>query len=169
MSLKHDAIDVAVRQRILWIGREAYPLHNISRTGTVKWKPRVGFLIWNYIKFVLLWMLLGGAAAYAVSTYAKSAALATAAGAVVLVIIVLKTIRVARLLGFTFYELTIETAGASRRALLSDNEQVVVDLVFRITDAINNPHAEFQVRVENFHVGDNINQHGFINAAKVNA
>jgi hypothetical protein len=43
---------------------------------------------------------------------------------------------------------------------------MVTDLAFRITDAINNPAAEFQMRVENVHVGDNVNTYGEYSVGK---
>jgi hypothetical protein len=36
----------------------------------------------------------------------------------------------------------------------------VEELVYQIMDAIDNPQAEYQVQVDNFHIGDNIHLTG---------
>lgn len=168
VSMKHEAIDVRVAQQILWVGSEAYPLRMISRASTVKWEPRRGVLLWNYIKSLLIWLVVGGFAATAVASLAGSHALGGLVVLGVLVLLVFKTIRLVREMNFTFYELTVETAGASRRALVSPDGELVTELVLRITDAINNPQAEFSMRVDNFHIGDNIHQTGDRSVGKVN-
>jgi hypothetical protein len=81
-------------------------------------------------------------------------------------LVVYRTIKLVEFLNLRLHELTIETAGGSHRGLVSDNGEVVTDLAIRITDAINNPLAEFQMQVENFHVGDNVNMSGDNNVGK---
>jgi hypothetical protein len=66
----------------------------------------------------------------------------------------------------TYYALVIETAGTPNTALVSTDESVVNHLVYQIMDAIDNPQAEFQMQVENFHVGDKIQQFGDHNVGK---
>jgi len=163
MSLKHETIDVRVSQRILWIGSEAYPLDNISRVGSLKWEPRRGHAIWKYVKFTVLMVALTIGALAALPA-AASVPIALAAVA----LIVFKTIRLAEFLKLELYELNIETSGASRRAVISDDEKVISELVYRITQAINNPEKEFHMQIENYNqFGDNINQFGNQNLGKV--
>jgi hypothetical protein len=50
----------------------------------------------------------------------------------------------------TFYGLSIETMGTPRTVLLSPDENMIVSLTRSITDAIDNPAAEFMYRIENF-------------------
>ena len=166
MAPKHEAIDVRVGQQILWIGSDAYPLRNISRASTTKWTYRRGVTTWNYLKSVMLLAVGGALMAGILAVLEISKALPGLVIFAVLALLVVRTIRLILMLRLTLYELVIETSGASRRALASLDRSVVVDLVVRITDAINNPHAEFHMRVENFHVGDNIHQFGDQNVGK---
>jgi hypothetical protein len=122
MSIQHESINVRVSKRILWFGSEAYPLHNITRTNTLKLVPKRGVAIKRYL--------------------------------------------LVEFLNLTRHELVIETAAGSHRGLVSNSRNVVHDLAFRITDAINNPLAEFQMRVENFQVGDNVTMFGDHNIGK---
>jgi hypothetical protein len=77
-----------------------------------------------------------------------------------------KTVKLADFLKIELYELVIETAAGSHRGLVSNGGDMVGDLAIRITDAINNPAAEFQMRVENIHVGDNVNTYGDYSVGK---
>ncbi|MGH3876242.1 MAG: DUF6232 family protein [Actinophytocola sp.] len=152
MALKHETVDVRISQRILWFGSEAYPVLNITRTKTLKIEPDRGAAIKKYVFSVLLWVLFAGI----VSSVAPTAAVVVV-DVVVLAWLVVKTMRLVELLKIVLYELNIETAAGSHRGLVSDRSEVVFEIAGRITDAINNPHAEFQMKVENIHAGDNIN------------
>ena len=170
---KREMLTVEVRQRTLWIGGDAYPLSNISRVQTSRWKPRVGALIWAFVKAAIGWSVLGLAAAViaAVATSRESGSAAMPlvglVAVIVLALIAFEAFRfVRRLSALRFFELVIETAGSTRTPLMSKDEGVVVRLVTLIVTAIDNPQAEFQMQVENFHVGDNITQHGNHNTGK---
>lgn len=159
MSYKREFINVRVSRRILWVGAEAYPLQNIARAQTIEIVPRRGAAIGRYVMMVVLWLILGGAAALAIHALAVLVAL---------VLIVISTIRLIKALSRrTFYALVIETAGTPRTALVSADRNMVNRLVHLIMDAIDNPQAEFQFQVENFHVGDKIQQFGNQNVGKV--
>jgi Family of unknown function (DUF6232) len=162
MSVKREAIDVRVSQRILWFGSEAYPLHNITRTNTLMLVPNRGAAIRKHVIWSSLWFF----AALVVMNFSPGAF-----GALVFIgvvgFIVYRTIKLIEFLKLTLHELVVETAAGSHRGLVTDNANVVSDLAFRITDAINNPLAEFQMRVENFQVGDQINMFGDQNVGKV--
>lgn len=162
MSIKHESIDVRVSQRILWFGSEAYPLHNITRTNTLKLVPNRGAAIKGYVISVVLLLMVAGVVA---GLAPAAAGILAFAGA--LAWIAAKTIRLIEFLNLSLYELVIETAAGSHRGLISDNRDVVGNLATRITDAINNPMAEFQMRVDNIHVGDNISMSGDYNVGKV--
>jgi hypothetical protein len=159
VSYKREFINVRVSRRILWVGAEAYPLQNIARAQTIEIVPRRGAAIGRYVMMVVLWLILGGAAALAIHALAVLFALA---------LIVISTIRLIKALSRrTFYALVIETAGTPRTALVSADRNMVNRLVHLIMDAIDNPQAEFQFQVENFHVGDKIQQFGNQNVGKV--
>lgn len=165
MSYKREVIDVRVSQRILWVGTEAYPLHNIARAQTIKLVPKRG----QALKALTLWVFLG-----AVTVGITNAVDVTfgvvgfAVAGVTLALIAISAIRLmVALLTPTFYALVIETAGTPYKALVGTDENLVIHIVHRIMAAINNPQAEFQFRVENFHVGDKIEQFGNHNVGKV--
>lgn len=162
MSVTHETLDVRVSKRILWFGTEAYPLPNITRTNTQILKPNRGAAIKAYAISVAIWLTTA-----IIFLSAAPGVFSVLAMLAVLAWIALKTIRLIELLKLTLYELVIETAAGSHRGLISKNGKVVADLSFRITDAINNPHAEFQMQVENYHVGDKINMFGDHNMGKV--
>lgn len=161
MSFTHETIDVRVSKRILWFDSEAYPLPNITRTNTLTLKPDRGAVIKAYAISVAIW-LTAAIIVFSVLPGVFSVLVLLA----VLAWIALKTVRLVELLKLTLYELVIETAAGSHRGLISDNGAVVADLSFRITDAINNPYAEFQMKVENYQ-GDKITMFGDHNMGKV--
>lgn len=162
---KREVIDVRVSQRILWVGGEAYPLRSIARVQTNKLVPRLGLALWGYLKTIVLWVFLGVVAAVVTGLLEFDSNALPRFVAVVGLVLIVSTIRLIAATR-TFYELVIETAGAPYRALVSPDENLVTGLVHRIVDAINNPQAEWQVRVEN-HFGDKINQYGDHNVGKV--
>lgn len=161
MPPKHKTVDIRVSRRILWFGTEAYPLHHITRTNTRKLPIKRGLVMKRYAASVAPWLAV--AAVMLVVAPELIAALAVVA---ILALIVFKTIRLIEFLNLRLHELVIETAAGSHTGLVSDNETVVSDLAIRITDAINNPLAEFQIQVEKFHVGDNVNMSGDHNIGK---
>jgi len=162
MSVTHETIDVRVSKRILWFGTEAYPLPNITRTNTQILKPNRGAAIRSYAISVAIWLT----AAIIVLSAAPGVFSALVLIAV-LAWIAMKTRNLIDLLKLTLHELVIETAAGSHRGLISKNGEVVAELSFRITDAINNPYAEFQMKVKNYHVGDQITMFGDNNLGKV--
>jgi hypothetical protein len=163
VSRKTKTIDVRVSRRILWFDREAYPLHMITRTNSVALKAKPGLAIRTYATSVLPWFI----PAVIVLAVGASWVITVPVIVTVLALLAVKTYRLIEFLNLRLYELEIETAAGSHRGLVSDDREVVYNLAVRITDAINNPQAEFQLRVENFHVGDNVNMSGDHNVGKV--
>lgn len=162
MSVTHETIDVRVSKRILWFGSEAYPLPNITRTNTLTLKPNRGAAIRAYVVSVAIWLTVAIVVLSVAPGFFSVLVLLA-----VLAWIAVKTRDLMELLKLTLYELVIETAAGSNRGLITKNSNVVADLSLRITDAINNPYAEFQMRVENYHVGDKISMFGDNNLGKV--
>ncbi len=160
MSIKHDVIDVRVSQQILWIGSDAYPLKGITRVGSRTWVPRRGVLVWEFLKSVVGWWFAGFLIAVVLFYVQNLPILFMGLVAGLVTLTVVKAVRLSSWLRFTFHKLDVETASSSTTALVSKDPGVVRDLVVRITAAINNPAAEFHVKVDSFHLGDNITQHG---------
>jgi hypothetical protein len=167
-------INIGVSQGVLWIGGEAYPLHNIARVQTVELVPARGRAVARFVKQILLWAVLGvggivglrfvdlpSSDVERLTQYIAVAAIALAA---------LSTIRLLVVLARrTYYALVIETSGRPHTALISPNEAMLNELVRQIMTAISNPRdprAEFHTKVEHHHHGNNyfggqnITQHG---------
>jgi Family of unknown function (DUF6232) len=161
-----EVIDVAVSRRVLWVGAQAYPLQNIARAQTVKLVPDRGAALRRYLHAFVLWVFLTVAAAVALrlaprisTVQGYKAAHYAAAGVLVLVAVlaVVSTIRlIATLSRRTYYALILETAGTPRRVLVSDDENLVRQLVRRIMAAIDDPQADFVQPVVNY----NLHAHG---------
>jgi Family of unknown function (DUF6232) len=163
VSRKSKTIDVRVSRRILWFDREAYPLHMITRTNSVTLKAKRGLAFRTFAISVLPWFV----PAIIALAVGASRVIAIPLLVGVLTLLAVKTFKLVRFLKLRLYELDIETAAGSHRALISDDRELVYDLAVRITDAINDPHAEFQLRVEKVHVGDNITMSGEHSVGKV--
>ena len=162
MSLRHESVDVRISQQILWFGDDAYPLHNITRTNSRTLRLNRGAAIRHYIRTAVLTLI-----AAAVVGSVVPAAAASLVGIGVLAWLAYKAYRLAEILKIELFELVIETAAGSHRGLISNNRALVADLSLKITDAINNPHAKFEMRVENIQVGDNFTNNGGNNINKV--
>jgi Family of unknown function (DUF6232) len=159
VSYERELITVRVSRRVLWIGAQAYPLQNIARAQTIKLVSNRRAAIRHYVMAVIFWVILGIAAALFLGDIALI---------IMLALIGISTIRLKRALSRpAFYALEIETAGNPSTVLVSTNENQVTQIVHLIMDAIDNPHADFQLQVENFHVGDRIQQFGNKNVGKV--
>ncbi|MFD4672316.1 DUF6232 family protein [Lentzea sp. NPDC058450] len=166
--VKHDVIDVGVRQQMLWIGSDAYPLKGITRVSSHTWVPRRGLAVWRFAKSVAgMWFT--GVLVLVVLSVVVSVQVDGMPGLDLIPVLVLlglvaatavKAVRLASWLRSSFHMLDVETASSSTTALSSRDPSVVRELVGRITHAINHPMAEFQMRVDNFHLGDVITQHG---------
>jgi len=161
-----EVTNVQVIKRILWVGGDAYPLHNIARVQPSTLVPRRGPMLWDYFKEIVRWVLLGIAAVVVIGLFwFGSNSLLGLVAVIVLVLIVVSTIKLIAKLR-TFYALVIETAGMPYTALVNPDSNLVTRLVHQITDAIDNPQAEWQILVVN-HIGDKIFQFGDYNMGKV--
>jgi hypothetical protein len=165
-------INVGVSQGILWIGGEAYPLHNIARVQNVELVPRRGRAVGAFVKEMLLWIALGVGGVVAlrfaelsssdVETFTRYIAI----GAVALAVFSILKVLVA-LARRTYYALVIETSGRPHTAVISPNEAELDQLVHQIMYAISNPRdrrAEFNTTVVHHHHnnygGQQFNMHG---------
>ena len=173
MFYQREVIEVQVSQHVLWVGKAAYPLQSIVRTETVKLARRRGAALGGCLRAVLLWALLGAVAELAITSAAglRTSSSNTVSGFISIVVLILIAISTVRMLLALFsrplYALTIETAGTPRVELVSTDENQVVVLAHQIMDAIDNPHAEFQIQIEALHIGDKIHQFGSYNLGKV--
>ncbi|WP_369173817.1 DUF6232 family protein [Streptomyces sp. R28] len=172
MAFKREVISVRVSRRILWIGAEAYPLNNIARAQVIKIVPAraaaVGRFLSQAVLCVVIWVAaraLSGEEQVLSDAGPGFLTIATVVALGVLVIATVKLLSV--LLRRHYFALVIETAGTPRTALVSADPNLVDQLVVNIMDAIDNPQAAFSMQVENFHLGDKIQQFGDRNVGKV--
>jgi hypothetical protein len=173
-AVSSKVINVEVSQGVLYIGGEAYPLHNIARVQTVEMVPRRGRAVGAFIKEILLWAALavGGVVAlqYAeISSYdAETVTRYIAVGAVALTLFSTVKLLVA-LARRTYYALVIETSGRPHTAVVSPDDAMLAQLVRQIMRAISNPRdrgAEFSRQIvhhhhnNNYFGGQHVTQHG---------
>jgi len=162
---KREVIKIRVSRRILWVGAEAYPLHNIARATTAPIEPRRMAAVGQFLGYALLLLILsaafGGTGGHGdLNTDAVQRLITFLDIGIGLVLVArLASVLVKRV----YHALVIETSGAPYTVLVSIDKAVVSGLVFQIMDAIDNPEAEFQVSVENYHIGDKINMIGGTN------
>jgi hypothetical protein len=157
MKVKHKDVRVRISKRILWVGSQAYPLSHVVRVHPVSLRLRrtavlrefgrrcgptiviavVGLLAERAVSVplrVLFWLIVGGLLSYHVYQ-------------------LVRLLRLPRL-----YVLRIAMAGSEQAAVVSTDEAQIDDLTTQVTDAIDNPAAEYEVRVDNieFISGDKI-------------
>ncbi|MFD3926548.1 DUF6232 family protein [Streptomyces sp. NPDC058614] len=167
---KRTVIVVQVIRGILWVGAEAYPLHNIARATTIRIDPNRKAAVWRFIKSVLVLAILTVAATVAIERveWPSSNKQDAMRGMAIFVLVLAAVFAVQLLLVLTmrtYYALVIETSGTPRAVLVSTNAREVGGLVYRITEAISNPQANFRTEITNYynnHIGDKINQIGGI-------
>lgn len=165
MRFRYQYIDFRISRRTLWIGMHAYPLQSVARVRPLYYRPDRGVFVWTFVRRAAGWIAVGLLGWMLLSTVGS----ATPAGAkiiltiTVLAMLVLHSVRLARGLGeSTLYALCVETAGAPHMALVSRDEDLVYDLIRRVVEAIDNPSAEFEMRVENIVLGDKIDGDKFV-------
>jgi hypothetical protein len=159
---QHHGLEVKVMDRVLWIGSDAYPVNNIARAQTrrlvpTKDKSSVG----AFFKTVLTWFGLAIVATIiaAMAHHTSGDKVIWAAALVIFIIALIRLIMNLRKKQPDYYALVIETSGASRTALVTDNRGVVDTIVNQIMRAINGEMVRWSQIVNNFY-GDTINQMG---------
>lgn len=140
-----ETIEVQVADRVLWIGSDAYPVNNISRTQartlTFKRKPAWG----KFWKSIVKWL----AVAIVATIGATALHFRFAINIVWLMMLVIFIIDVIRLLvdlskkDEVYYALVIETSGASRTPLVTKNGAIVHEIIDRVMRAINGEAVRF--------------------------
>lgn len=171
--LRGADIELRVDKRLLWVGRAAYPLANITRVHTYTLHPRRMEATVRFFKNVGIILSIAFALTIlgAVTTLGSESAGSgiigfvwfTAAAALIYCAVELISVLSAQ----SYYVLAAETSGPSMAVVTSSNPAHLDQLVGYIVNAIENPEAEFQVTVESitvsprhYHFGDNVNMYG---------
>jgi hypothetical protein len=174
--MKSERIEVGVRQRVLWIGSEAYPLSNISRVSSADVVYRKGAAVGRFIGITLFWVLLGvivlvGLFVGGVLQTDEQTDLAIkAVGGIAGLLILVQLVKLLSLLTRRrLWALIIETAGATHRAVISGDRHLIDTLVREIVTAINDPSQTFSHTINNIVMGDQYNQYGRNSVGRVSS
>ncbi|MEV6120069.1 DUF6232 family protein [Streptomyces sp. NPDC052077] len=166
------SVELRISKRTLWIGRAAYPLHNIARVHTFTLRPKRKEAVLRFVKrvgmTVAVAVIISLPAAIGSALSEGSSPLLgwlwfLALGVVALCGVDLITVLTAK----SYYVLAVETAGASTGVVTSVHPHHLDRLVGDISHAIDHPETEFRVTVEcithspnNYYFGDNVNMYG---------
>ncbi|MER6626941.1 DUF6232 family protein [Streptomyces sp. NPDC000987] len=164
-------VDLKVSRRLLWVGEAAYPLHNISRVHTFVLKPKRTEAVNEFLK----WTALTAVALVAVQAISQDASSrsqengsARGLGALGLVVVIGLFVRMLKMWNTPpEHVLAVETASGSTSLVTLPDPAQLRQLVLYIVNAIENPGAEFHVRVaslqvnpKNYQFGDTVNMYG---------
>lgn len=175
-------VSVRVSKRLLWIGDAYYPLRNIARVYTLTIRPRRKEAVLRFLKRLLitgfLVTLLAVTAAFMeASSSSGFGGSSESSGASVLLTFTLLIGAGANIYFFVDmmkvlgapprFVLAVETSGASTAVIGGPPEPHLRQLADQISDAIENPAAEFEVRIDtltvnpqHYYFGDNVNMYG---------
>lgn len=167
-----NSVELKVSRRLLWVGEAAYPLHNITRVHTFVLRPKrveafMSFLKWLGITVIAL-ILLQTANANSTSDAQGGSGSAGTLWALGIPVVIGLAMWLAREWSApSQHVLAVETSSASTAVVTLPNPEQLRQLVRYLVNAIENPEAEFHVRVErvlvnpkNYHFGDNVNMYG---------
>ncbi|SEC43464.1 DUF6232 family protein [Streptomyces sp. TLI_105] len=141
---RRKVIRVEVSKRVLWIGASAYPLQNIARATTVRFKPQRARAVGNFVKSVLITGLLlvaALAAAQADELSGSDRELIVQGAEVTAAVLVAAFLArlVVVLFTRTYYALVVETSGNPLTLLAGVDRDEVHQLVRDIMRAIEDP------------------------------
>ncbi|MGX1757020.1 DUF6232 family protein [Streptomyces lydicus] len=172
-------VSLRVSKRLLWVGEAYYPLHNIARVHTLTIHPRRKDAVLLFVKrlliigvvVTLLGLLAGlidSSSGFGSSDSGGSPGLTALVVIVALASLVYCLVEMLKVLGApSHYVLAVETSGPSTAVVTSPDQAQLRRLAQQIADAIENPKAEFEVRVDtitispkHYYFGDNVNMYG---------
>ncbi|MFD9289214.1 DUF6232 family protein [Streptomyces sp. NPDC060030] len=148
---------------LLWVGEAAYPLRNLARVYTVDVIPNRA-KAWRQFWWragILFGLLL----VVKQIDSMVAAILLINPGGLALVYFTIRLLIVIK--SKDYYALAAETCGQSTAMVTAADRGHLRSLAFAITEAIDNPAAEFQMQVQainfnprHYHTGDNVNMYG---------
>ncbi|MDY0812997.1 DUF6232 family protein [Kitasatospora purpeofusca] len=174
----HNAVNVRVDKRLLWVGNAAYPLRNITRVYTFLLRPNRGAALARFMRrllvllavVVVLAVLDDGRSEYVAPT-GEEGLVVFGAGFAIFAVLELLAVLFAR----SVPVLAVDTAGSPTAIVTDSDRGRVGELLHTLAYALEHPETEFQVTMQtltfspqNYHVGDNVNMYGgFGNTGKV--
>lgn len=160
---KSQIVEIGIRNQILWIGSQVYPIPNITLASTAEilyrsafskyYLKRIFSVVLGLVGFAVLVALADGLVGQSASgLFAVPVTLISAIFAVRIIWLVVRLIWV--LSRGRYYELVIGTAGGHVAVLRSNDINRLREIVRQVTEAINNPAATYHTRIENFDLRD---------------
>ena len=161
MKVQHKEVDVRISRRTLWVGMQAYPLPQVTRVQPIEVIPNRGRVTLKYGRRAAATIGLGLVGLILLSCLGNSVppAVSGAYAVMMLAILVVHTVRLVRGLTRTpLYVLSVATAGSPRAAVVSTDKDLIYDLTHRVVEAIDNPSAEFEIKVDHIEIvhGDKV-------------
>ncbi|WP_371623521.1 DUF6232 family protein [Streptomyces sp. NBC_01116] len=156
-------LEVAVNQRMLWIGSAAFPLENLTRVEATKLKPQRGATFLSFVK----WLALTGVFYVVVIAASESDPDVKDNGNPMFLVFVigLAVYFIKELFEPAKPILAVETAGGSLAVVTLPTVDELRTIAGQIVHAINHPEAEFTAYVNelNNYNGPVFNQNGGTN------
>jgi uncharacterized protein DUF6232 len=154
--------EVKVSARVLWIGRDAYPLQNIARAQVKVVYPKRGRPVVDYLKAVFKWICLAVLAAIVLALInVPNSGDYVIYG--LLFLIAVSTIKLVRKIKKenrkrAYYLLMIQTAGDPQTLLASTDQTIIDQLIETIMAAIDDATVTYHNWITNY--GDIVSQYG---------
>ncbi|MET9853443.1 DUF6232 family protein [Streptomyces sp. NPDC006450] len=169
-------VHLRISRRLLWVGRAAYPLHNIVRVQTTVLTPDRGRAVVQFVKwagvlfvaYILLAFFIEESPSSSYGGYEERDSTAeTLVGVEVIVGMFLLAQLVYRLSRPDVHAMVVEVASASIALVTMEDESQLDVVVQHLVHAIDHPEAEFSIRMEkvelnlkSYHLGDSVNIYG---------
>ncbi|WP_381795757.1 DUF6232 family protein [Streptomyces niveus] len=169
-------VHLRVSKRLLWVGDAYYPIQNIARVYTLTIHPRRREAVVLFVKRLLLTGVVTtflGLLAAAIDAFGSGDSGGSSGLALLILIgalaaLTYSLVEMLKVLGApTHFALAVETSGLSSAVLTGPHPDHLRRLAHQIADAIENPKAEFEVRVDtitispaHYYFGDNVNMYG---------
>jgi hypothetical protein len=161
MRVKHKDVHVRISRRILWVGSQAYPLAHVVRIQPAEVRLRRIPAVKDFFRRVGATLALAalGLIAMACAGRIVPTSVWVVFWLCAAALLIFHSVRLIRLLLLPkLYVLRVATAGTEHAAVVSTDREKIHDLAGQVADAIDNPEAEFEVRVDNieFIYGDKV-------------
>ena len=161
MKVKRKDVHVRISRRILWVGPQAYPLSHVVRVHPVELRLKRTAVLIEYGRRAGATIALAVLGLIAVPCVGRSlpVALWVAFWLIAGGLLTFHTVQLVRLLRLPkIYVLRVAMAGSEQAAVVSTDQAQIQDLTTQVTDAIDDPAAEYEVRVDNieFVYGDKV-------------
>jgi hypothetical protein len=163
MRVKHKDVDVRISRRTLWVDLQAYPLSQVTRVQPLEFTPNRRRMVLTYGRKAMATAGLGVVGLIFLGCLGEAVppAASVVFAAVMLAIFVAHIVRLVRgLTRPTLYVLSVATAGSPHAAVVSTDKALIHNLSRWVVDAIDNPSAEFEIRVDHIEIVQGDKVHG---------